>query len=578
MEIRLISNLSIRKKLAIAPVLIVLASLFLGVDVWTITESQSRALDTLYRGSISKKQLVDDLGSTLAAIDVGIYRSLTWQNAGASGTAVKGSIDATAKLLGGISAQLDELDRKIGDNAQDRATMAQLRQDVSAYAKKSGDVLDMIDADPVMAVTLLRQAERLATSVEANVAKWLAIQRQENEEIFNSVQAASQRSFIIFCLVLSASFGVAALVVLGVGRSIANAISRMTNSMSRLATGDNSVEVPGADRHDEIGAMAAAVQVFKRNAVEVEQYRLSQESARRQAEHARAAAAKDMADIFERTVSIRVNEVKAATEKIAEVAASMANRSEQSGGRSVAVGDAAEVTSERAAVAADATRQLARIVKEISEHVAESGGVAHRAVEEADATAQQMKGLAEVARTIGEVVKLINEIASQTNLLALNATIEAARAGDAGKGFAVVANEVKHLASQTAKATEDIARQISAVQGSTQAMAANIERVVATIRSLGEGMSAIANAVQQQENETQAISGSIGEVAVKAEDVLKTVGILARSSSLACAGSVRVLWGTGSLDKVVSDLHHEAMQFLASIRTIDNEDAVKASE
>jgi methyl-accepting chemotaxis protein len=169
-------------------------------------------------------------------------------------------------------------------------------------------------------------------------------------------------------------------------------------------------------------------------------------------------------------------------------------------------------------------------------------------------------------RSIGEVVALINDIASQTNLLALNATIEAARAGDAGKGFAVVAGEVKTLASQTAKATDDIARNISAVEESTRAMSGKIERVVSAIRSLDESSSAIAGAVQQQEAATRLIASHIDEVATQAVAVSKSVTALAKSSTLSSAGTVRVIWSSSTLRQVVQELSAEAQQFVDRVR------------
>ena len=564
-----IISINIRQKLAIAPVLIVIAAVSLGLLVWNMTSAQDKALDTIYHGNFSKKQMVSELGATLLAIDSGIYRSLTWQNAGASDQIVKQSIDATVKLLDGIDGQLDGLDRRIGADERDRAAMAEVRAGATAYAKKARDVLEMVDADPAMAVTLLRQAERQAATVEKVVASWSDTQKQDNDALFDRVQAESHRSFLWFVAIMVVAFGGATAIIMVVGRSISIGVSTMTAAMTRLAGGDTSVEVPGFGRRDEIGDMARAVQVFKDTGIETEALRRSQEDERRRADAEKVAAVQAMADVFEQTVSTKVTEVETATNGIAKTAQAMAARSEQSGGRSMDVGEAAEITTERAAAASEATRQLSLSVNEIAEQVAQSNDIARRAVEEVNATAQRMGGLTDSVKTIGEVVKLISDIASQTNLLALNATIEAARAGDAGKGFAVVANEVKGLANQTAKATEDIARQISAVQDSTNAMAGSIGSVVDTIRSLDQASAAIAGAVQQQEAATRAIASNIDEVAHQAGTVSKSVAALAKSSTMACSGTIRVIWSATALGAVVNDLRAEAVGFLASVRRGD---------
>ncbi|TAN64064.1 MAG: methyl-accepting chemotaxis protein, partial [Magnetospirillum sp.] len=178
----------------------------------------------------------------------------------------------------------------------------------------------------------------------------------------------------------------------------------------------------------------------------------------------------------------------------------------------------------------------------------------------------QMVDLSTAVQAIGNVVQLINDIAAQTNLLALNATIEAARAGEAGKGFAVVAGEVKNLANQTARATEEISLQVAAVQGSTREMTTSIQGVVETIRTIDHISSTIASAVQEQEATTRDIASNIDEVARQAGEVSGSVTHLSKASAMACAGTIRVIWSAKTLTNVVKDLNDEAEQFLRSVR------------
>ncbi len=378
--------------------------------------------------------------------------------------------------------------------------------------------------------------------------------------------------------------GVLLLALLGAGLAVmtmllrrqAQIIVNLRASMMEIVSARDDVPhldrigIPGQERQDEIGDISRTVQIFKGNAIESSQLRQNQENERRRNAEALAQSMNDLSDMFEQTVSTNVAAVEAASKQINITAGKMAERSRVSGGRSIEVGEAAVITTNRAGAASEGTRQLAQSVNEIARQITNSGEVSRQAVGEVNAMMERMSGLSGSVKLIGEVVSLINDIASQTNLLALNATIEAARAGDAGKGFAVVAGEVKNLANQTARATDEIARQINDVQSSTEEMAASIGSVVETIRELDKASSAIASAVQEQEAATRDIASNIDDVATQAKTVSRSVVGLAKASAMTSGDTVRVIWSIEGLQASTEELRSEALKFLMTVRNYGN--------
>ncbi len=269
---------------------------------------------------------------------------------------------------------------------------------------------------------------------------------------------------------------------------------------------------------------------------------------------------------FERDVSSIVDIVAAATTELQNTAQSMVATADQTSRQATAVATAAQQASENVQTVAAATEQLSSSILEINRQVVQSNEIANAAVDEAERTNQKMHGLTEAAQRIGEVVKLINNIASQTNLLALNATIEAARAGDAGKGFAVVAGEVKHLANQTAKATEDISAQIQAVQNATREAVEAISGIGGTIGRMNGVASAIASAVEQQGAATQEIARNIQQAAAGTDRVTSNIGAVTLATGETGHAAREVLSATSELARQADLLSGQVADFLVVVR------------
>jgi methyl-accepting chemotaxis protein len=293
--------------------------------------------------------------------------------------------------------------------------------------------------------------ESMTVSLDALEHEFSELTHKANAKVQDAASASD--------IANAAVFGVA-VVILGAlsfvfGRMIVSQIATMSSAMRELADGNNETEVPYLDQKAEMGQMAQAVEVFKQNALmraklEAEQVK------KREADEKRAREVEALIGEFDGTAKRSLSGVNASAEQMKSSATSMTSISDETSQRSSSVAAAAEQATANVQTVATATEELSASVAEISRQVAQSADMAKNAVDSATATNAKVEGLVEAAEQIGEVVNLINDIAAQTNLLALNATIEASRAGEAGKGFAVVASEVKSLASQTAKATEDI--------------------------------------------------------------------------------------------------------------------------
>ena len=371
-------------------------------------------------------------------------------------------------------------------------------------------------------------------------------------------------------LALSSAISILALLLTGVGfwvvqRRICGPIKGLTGSMTRLASRDFSGKALFADRGDEIGEMARTLQVFKDNMIEAD--RMAEAQATEQAVRAARVSRLDQLNAdFDRSARAALDALAHAATDVRATASGMSDSSKVAAERTVAAASASEQASLRVQTVASATEELSASIQEISRQVTESSVVAGQAVEEVVETNGTMRNLSEAAQKIGDVVNLINSIASQTNLLALNATIEAARAGEAGKGFAVVAGEVKNLATQTARATQEIITQVTSMQNTTAAAASAISRIDRTISRMNEISASIAAAMEEQGAATQEIARNIQEAAEGASDMSNNVGGINAVVEKTGDASQRMFSAADELGRQTEALKGEVSAFLGAIR------------
>jgi methyl-accepting chemotaxis protein len=469
--------------------------------------------------------------------------------------------DRANQELDAMDAAAETLVADLNDPGR-RALAQEALTGAETYHKAFNEFVQTInDRNAIITGTLDVIGPRVAEQIEDFK---LALKGRQDTLGPQAVAAISQTIIItVVIAVVAVVIGITAAWVIGAG--ITGPIQGMTHAMDRLSHKDYTAEIPAQDHKDEVGEMAKAVAIFKQSMQKADELAAEQDREARVRE-ARAARIEDLNHEFDAGVSGILEAVAAAATQLQSTAESMASIAEETNSQATTVAAASEQASSNVQTVASAAEELSSSISEIGRQVHQASSVSQQAANEAERTNAVVSGLAQAAQKIGEVVDLITDIADQTNLLALNATIEAARAGDAGKGFAVVANEVKSLAGQTAKATEDIGRQIGEVQTETQTAVSAIGGISEIINRINEVASAIASAVEQQDAATQEIARNVQQASQGTAEVSQTIVGVTEAAREAGSAAESVLQATGALNEQSITLKSMVEKFLADVR------------
>ena len=557
----MVRNVSVRSRLIASLLLLLALSVGMGGFCYARLSAITASVDELGGNALPSTRILGRLATNFETLR---SRQLAY---------LVSSDERRPQSLPRLRASLADLEADLKDYAPyvsqgEEALWKAVAATVPAYAQMGEEFLRRLHAGETKAATdhlldgMLPALNAARAALKADIAFNDAFGKQ-SVATANALGAGARTGIVVvLAVVVAATLAISLMCVL----TISVPVRRMAGVMRRVAEGETDLAVPNAGERSEIGAMAAAVQVFKDNLVRTRRLEEETALARASAEAQRKRAMREMADGFEAAVGGVIGMVSSSATELQATAGAMSSTAAQTASQSVTVAAAAEQAASNVNTVAAAAEELGSSVREIGRQVDGSADLARQAVAEADQVGALVQELSGAVSRIGDVVGLISTIAGQTNLLALNATIEAARAGAAGKGFAVVASEVKALAEQTAKATNDISGQILEIQASTGQAVTSISGITGRIREISAVATAIAAAVEEQGAATQEIVRNVTQAAAGTGEVTGNIAGVAGAAEETGAAASQVLGAACELSRQSEHLTAEVARFLSTVR------------
>jgi methyl-accepting chemotaxis protein len=558
----MLANTTIKVRVIAAFAVVLLSTIGLGLFAVQRLSAVNAAAKDVSENWLPAANYLGDLSQ-----DFEYYRSVQGQVLMTSGDMRRTKLSKMAEAEKKMAADYESYNATV-ESPDERALADAIKDGKAAYLAMGDSYLQKVNTgDTAGALDEFTGAmQPVVDRLRAAIRKDRDFQVTQGHAVALKGEKLGRDASTLIITVLAITAAVCLLIGFLMIRTISLPIRKMSDVMGILARGDTSVTIPNAGERSEIGDMAKAVEVFKDGMIRNKALELEAAEAREQAETERKQTMVSLADQFENAVGGIVEMVSSAATEMQATASQLSASAQESAAQATSVSAAAEEAGTNVTSVAGAAEELGASVAEIGRQVELSLQKARDAVNEADATAAIVYQLSEAAARINSIVEMISGIASQTNLLALNATIESARAGEAGRGFAVVATEVKALAQQTAKATDDINAQVAGIQATTRQAVEAIEGFTRTIRAISDTSTTIAAAVEQQGAATQEIVQAVNQASIGTAEVTSNITGVARMAEETGSGANQVLGASSELAEQAANLRNQVQGFLSQVR------------
>ena len=560
---RLFADWPIRTKVMTAPAFVLLALLVMAAAALYFLQASTTSVQELNDVAFERYHQASDLVDATQNAHRLLLKTLSIAAIESDKTRLRESVQASFAAENAIADQL----LKVEEQFQGEDRVAQIRPALKGYKNAADDVLDVVKSDPASATLLAFAADRAADNLLSILEKFKIDADHIRSESSNRTVNLVTEGRLWLLVILGAAVLLSAAASTLVTGAIVRPILELTAVIRLIASGKTDVSIPGLDRRDEIAVIAEATKLCRDSMITATQLTAERESEQRKVRKKRREIVEGLAERFQASAGELVSALLSAAATLKSNAETMARATESTGKSALEVKFASEQAFRNVSDVAQATEELSASIGEIDRKFDRSTAISETAVAGARRTDAAVVALVTDADKVGEVVQLIKHVAAQTNLLALNATIEAARAGAAGKGFSVVANEVKGLAAQTAKATEEIDARVSQIQATVRNSVGEIRSIANTIVHMQSIADEIGDSVQRQTTATQEIARNAQLVATSTREVMQTVAAIEDASNRSGDAASQVLDAAVVLSQHAEKLATEVGQFIAGVRS-----------